>query len=33
MFPAFSIPPNIVVDWRFALALMPYILFGPVSRV
>jgi uncharacterized membrane protein len=24
---------KIVVDWRFALALMPYILFGPVSRV
>ena len=24
---------NITVDWRFALALMPYILFGPVSRV
>jgi uncharacterized membrane protein len=24
---------NIVVDWRFALALMPYILFGPISRV
>jgi uncharacterized membrane protein len=24
---------EIVVDWRFALALMPYIIFGPVSRV
>ena len=24
---------RIVVDWRFALALMPYILFGPVTRV
>jgi uncharacterized membrane protein len=24
---------KIKVDWRFALALMPYILFGPVSRV
>ncbi len=24
---------NITVDWRFALALMPYILFGPISRV
>jgi len=24
---------EIVVDWKFALALMPYILFGPVSRV
>lgn len=24
---------KITVDWRFALALMPYILFGPVSRV
>lgn len=24
---------DIVVDWRFALALMPYIIFGPVSRV
>lgn len=24
---------KIVVDWKFALALMPYILFGPVSRV
>ena len=24
---------EITVDWRFALALMPYILFGPVSRV
>lgn len=23
---------KIKVDWRFALALMPYILFGPVSR-
>jgi len=23
---------KITVDWRFALALMPYILFGPVSR-
>jgi len=23
---------KIVVDWRFALALMPYIVFGPVSR-
>ncbi len=24
---------NIKVDWRFALALMPFILFGPVTRV
>jgi uncharacterized membrane protein len=24
---------KIEVNWRFALALMPYILFGPVSRV
>jgi len=24
---------EITVDWRFALALMPYIIFGPVSRV
>lgn len=24
---------EIAVDWKFALALMPYILFGPVSRV
>ena len=24
---------KITVDWRFALALMPYILFGPVTRV
>ena len=24
---------DIVVDWRFALALMPYILFGPITRV
>jgi len=24
---------KIIVDWRFALALMPYIFFGPVSRV
>lgn len=24
---------EIVVDWRFALALMPYILFGPITRV
>ena len=24
---------KIAVDWRFALALMPYILFGPISRV
>ena len=24
---------KIIVDWRFALALMPYIIFGPVSRV
>jgi uncharacterized membrane protein len=23
---------EITVDWRFALALMPYILFGPISR-
>jgi len=23
---------KITVDWRFALALMPYILFGPVTR-
>jgi len=24
---------QIVIDWRFCLALMPYILFGPVTRV
>ena len=24
---------DIEVNWRFALALMPYILFGPISRV
>ena len=24
---------KITIDWRFALALMPYIFFGPVSRV
>lgn len=24
---------DIVVDWYFAVALMPYILFGPVTRV
>jgi len=24
---------EITIDWRFALALMPYILFGPVTRV
>jgi len=24
---------KIVVDWHFALSLMPFILFGPVSRV
>jgi uncharacterized membrane protein len=24
---------KIKIDWRFCLALMPYILFGPVSRV
>ena len=24
---------KIAVDWKFALTLMPYILFGPVSRV
>ena len=24
---------KITVDWRFTLALMPYILFGPISRV
>ena len=24
---------EIVVDWRFALSLMPYILFGPAGRV
>jgi uncharacterized membrane protein len=24
---------KIVIDWRFCLALMPYILFGPVTRV
>ena len=24
---------EIKVDWRFALALMPYIIFGPVGRV
>jgi uncharacterized membrane protein len=23
---------HIVVDWRFALALLPYIIFGPVGR-
>ena len=23
---------KITIDWRFAVALMPYILFGPVSR-
>ena len=23
---------KITIDWRFALALLPYILFGPVSR-
>ncbi|UCD14032.1 MAG: DUF63 family protein [Thermoplasmatales archaeon] len=24
---------KVAIDWRFCLALMPYILFGPVSRV
>jgi len=24
---------DITVDWRFALALLPYIIFGPVTRV
>ncbi len=24
---------NITIDWKFALALMPYIIFGPVGRV
>jgi len=24
---------RITIDWRFCLALMPYILFGPVTRV
>jgi len=24
---------QITIDWRFCLALMPYILFGPVTRV
>ena len=24
---------KIVIDWKFALALMPYILYGPASRV
>jgi len=24
---------KITIDWRFCLALLPYILFGPVSRV
>ncbi len=24
---------DICIDWRFCLALMPYILFGPVTRV
>lgn len=24
---------KITVDWRFALSLIPYILFGPISRV
>jgi len=24
---------DIIVDWRFCLALMPYIIFGPVTRV
>ena len=24
---------KITIDWRFCLALMPYILFGPVTRV
>ena len=24
---------KIIIDWKFCLALMPYILFGPVSRV
>jgi uncharacterized membrane protein len=24
---------GIIIDWRFCLALLPYILFGPVTRV
>lgn len=24
---------NVTIDWKFALALMPYIIFGPVGRV
>ena len=24
---------KVIVDWKFALALMPYIVYGPVSRV
>lgn len=24
---------NVTIDWKFALALMPYIVFGPVGRV
>jgi len=24
---------NVTIDWKFALALMPYIVFGPVARV
>ena len=24
---------KIIIDWKFCLALMPYILFGPVTRV
>jgi uncharacterized membrane protein len=24
---------NITIDWHFCLALLPYILFGPISRV
>jgi len=24
---------KIIIDWRFCLALMPYIIYGPVSRV
>ena len=24
---------KIIIDWKFCLALMPYIIFGPVTRV
>lgn len=24
---------NVTIDWKFALALMPYIVFGPIGRV